>query len=163
LPPLWTTHCGEGDNVQSQAFTNVSIAPCDTTIPMADAGAATTAIQIFPIMALPPAPLGAPVCTVTATPDDAGVVPDGGVVSVTRFDVLPVLPVGSALQPQLGLPCPTPAPAIYKQGILPGTQYEFTLQAYEGNAASPSLKALCFAWPLEGLTVNAMCDTLTPF
>jgi len=128
-----------GVGVVCQQYVDVSIAPC---APLCDRGGAQliTAIQVIPYAAL-----GSLSCASA-----------GG--TVTKLAILPGDP---SLAAPPDLPCPSPVGTTFQQGVVDGTSYVFTIQAFEGGT-TPTQQSCCHTTARAGLTVGAPCDPLVP-
>ena len=144
VPPRWTTQahrpCGDVGGVMPSEYERVSIGPCRPLEENPALPPSSTAVRVIPSAAL-----GSLACAA-----DMG--------SVTAFDVVPQ---GAALAEKKDIVCSADAAALYDQGIEPGRDYTFIVNAYEGGPA-PTGTATCFATAIAGLTVLAKCDPLVP-
>jgi hypothetical protein len=175
LPPhscSYSTAPGQTCGSVAQSFVNVSLAPCP---PLVDYGSATptsTEVVVLPAAALPSGCTAAveggivPVCCPVALLD-GGAVFGGESVAVQSFDVLP--PASSGLNTQFVTRCdPTPAAdnpndvALYTN-VVPGASYQFDLKAIgqrPDGTTTVVAQSSCFATPIAGVRVTAMCDPL---
>lgn len=133
VTPRWTAACGFA--AVAQLDTTVAIGGCE----LEDAGMSVTEIEVDPNLTL-----GA-----------LGCAPGG---TVTSFDVHPT---SGSLGAYNGSACGA-APVAYTVGIEHGVEYTFTILAYEGGAAEPTLQSTCFAVAQAGISVPAFCDPLSP-
>jgi hypothetical protein len=136
--------CGAHFPVIAETGINVSIAPCG---PLSDAAPGKTAIEVDPRS------------TLTSLTTCQGETATG---TVTSFDVAGSDTTANAsLAPVKGVACSTKGGVIFDQGIVPGHDYVFTIDAYESGFTQATQAASCFATARQGITVAAACDPLS--
>lgn len=154
LAPRWQTPpdepCGEGDPPTAVEFATIPVTGC---APLVDHGGAAT---VTVIQVIPAAALSGSTCALTGF--------DGGTITVTGFNVVPA--AATMLPSKLLTPCEAPDAgsatdvASYPD-VVPSRTYQFTIQAL-GESAQVVASSQCFATPVAGFTVTAMCDPLIP-
>ncbi len=140
VAPRWRTRCGASTSGPAVAVddTSVVVSGCDA---LAADGGATTALVVDPSGAL-----GGLAC------DD-----DGG--EVDRVRVVPVAPDGVEL-PTVTVACGAD-PVTFREGIEPGTLYEFRLEGLAEGEDEPRWGSSCVVIAAEGVERRASCDPLT--
>jgi hypothetical protein len=139
--PRWTTRCNpptiDGAFEKAILDTRLTLTDCD---PLTDAGTPTTAVLLDPNAAL----------------DTLRCVDDTGAGDVSTFDVVGV-PAASAL------PCGTkaecPGPTCFDT-VTEGDLVTYRVEAHDKSGAL-RWGAECFAVPMNGVTIPAVCDPLS--